>query len=130
MLTFPSDLVQAQEVRKPDYKKNPHYKKEHRLVITHGVTGALAWVIFFPLGAILLRLLKGKTSFWLHAGIQTFSVALFTVTVGTGIAIIHGDQVSLHPSDSFGESKPEDIILMHDNSSVHTIRSLASLSSL
>ena len=46
---------------------------------------ALAWVILFPTGAVLLRLFKGRTAVIIHGSWQAFSYAVFTAAVGMGI---------------------------------------------
>jgi hypothetical protein len=51
----------------------------------HASLGCLAWVIFFPAGAILVRVATFRGVVWWHAGLQAFAYALFVVNVGTGI---------------------------------------------
>jgi len=51
----------------------------------HGILGSAAWVIFFPLGAILLRVLKGRAAVYTHAAIQLFALALATSAFGSGL---------------------------------------------
>lgn len=54
----------------------------------HGVTGSLAFVIIWPLGAILIRLLSFKGSVWIHAATQALGLLLFIVNFGTGESFI------------------------------------------
>lgn len=55
-------------------------------MIAHAVFGSLAWVLFFPFGAAMIRLLSNAhTSFWVHAGIQIGTLGLLVVNAGTGI---------------------------------------------
>lgn len=58
---------------------------QHAIVISHGVLGILAWVIFFPLGSVLVRLLSGPSTWKVHAYIQLFAMAMFTAAVGLGL---------------------------------------------
>lgn len=55
------------------------------MVVTHAILASLAWVIFFPLGSILMRLLSGRYAFRVHAYIQLLGIILYTAAVGTGI---------------------------------------------
>lgn len=57
------------------------------MVVAHAILASLAWVIFFPLGSILMRLLSGKVAFRVHAYIQLFGILLYVAGVGTGIWI-------------------------------------------
>lgn len=51
----------------------------------HGILGSLAWVIFLPLGAIVVRLLKSPNTWLIHGAIQLFGLVLFVVNFGQGI---------------------------------------------
>jgi hypothetical protein len=51
----------------------------------HSILGCLAWVIFFPLGAVTLRLLNSPKAWFVHAVIQLFAYLLVVVNTGTGI---------------------------------------------
>ena len=53
--------------------------------ITHGVLSSLAWILLFPLGSILLRLIRGKLAWKVHAAIQVIGFIIFAAGVGTGI---------------------------------------------
>ncbi|PNS18365.1 Cytochrome b561 and DOMON domain-containing protein [Sphaceloma murrayae] len=55
------------------------------IILAHGVLGALAWVIIFPLGSILLRLISSSKSIWIHAALQGLGHLVFTAAVGLGI---------------------------------------------
>lgn len=58
-----------------------------RALKAHGILGSMAFCIFFPLGAILLRTLKSRNTVWVHAAVQAFGLALFTANAGMGIWI-------------------------------------------
>lgn len=66
-------------------KHSPAYY--HKLRTAHGIIASLAWVFFFPLGAILLPFLRSPYACWIHAAVQTSSIALLTGSVATGIII-------------------------------------------
>ena len=55
------------------------------VVEAHGILGALAYVIFLPLGVILLRLVPGRHTIWIHVAVQMFALALITCNAGMGI---------------------------------------------
>ncbi|QIW98407.1 hypothetical protein AMS68_003925 [Peltaster fructicola] len=58
----------------------------HRgIVIAHGVLASLAFVIFFPIGAIVMRLGSFKGLWLVHAAIQAFAFVLFIAAFGIGI---------------------------------------------
>ena len=51
----------------------------------HGITGPIAWCFLFPVGAILMRLLRGPSQFWTHVAVMTLGLALFISNIGMGI---------------------------------------------
>ncbi|KAI9820257.1 MAG: hypothetical protein M1827_005879 [Pycnora praestabilis] len=59
--------------------------KDHDIVHAHGLIMALAFVIFFPLGALTIRLLSFPGLIWLHAGAQIFAYIMAIAGVGLGI---------------------------------------------
>jgi hypothetical protein len=60
-----------------------------RIVVVHAVLAALAWVIFIPLGAILLRLnIQSPIILKLHAACQIIAYLIFVVAAGMGIWIV------------------------------------------
>ena len=56
-----------------------------RVMLAHGVVACLCWMFFFPMGAILLRALKGPAAIKAHIIAQTIAYILFTAAVGMGI---------------------------------------------
>ncbi|KAI9755621.1 MAG: hypothetical protein M4579_004194 [Chaenotheca gracillima] len=66
-----------------------------RVVIAHGTIMGLAFVIFFPLGALTIRVLRMKGLVWVHAGSQIFAytVALAGFGLGVWIAVTGDDGV-------------------------------------
>lgn len=57
------------------------------MLIAHGVMAGLAFAVFFPLGAISIRLLSFPGLVWFHAGVQIFAYLFYTVAFGLGIYI-------------------------------------------
>ncbi len=57
----------------------------HRVVVAHAVLASVSWVVFFPLGAVLMRMMSGPNTIWLHAAVQGFSTIVFTAAMGMGI---------------------------------------------
>ena len=66
---------------------DPSFPRNYNLVkVAHGVLGILAWVVFFPLGSILLRTLdRSRHAVRIHYLIQTWALAVFVVAAGTGV---------------------------------------------
>ena len=62
-------------------------KKARRLKIAHGTIMGLAFVIVYPLGAILIRLLSFSGLIWVHAATQTFAYLLASAGFGLGVYI-------------------------------------------
>ena len=53
--------------------------------LAHGVLASLAFVFFFPVGAILVRALPGRTAMLAHAAFQVVGYVFFAVATGLGI---------------------------------------------
>ena len=62
-------------------------KKLRASTIAHGTLLGLAFVIVYPLGAILVRVLSFKGAVWVHAGTQVFAYALALAGLGLGVYI-------------------------------------------
>jgi hypothetical protein len=63
----------------------------------HGILACIAWVIFFPLGAIVLRLLNNPKAWLVHACIMVFAYSMFVTSAGMGIWMaVVSDQVRGH----------------------------------
>ncbi|WPG98638.1 iron reductase domain protein [Acrodontium crateriforme] len=73
--------------------------KQNMIIVIHGAMAAIAWVALFPLGGIVMRLIKGKSTIWMHAGIQMLALSLFTAAAGIGIwmASSQGELHMKHP---------------------------------
>lgn len=53
--------------------------------MAHAILACVAWVVFFPLGSIMIRILSSPKTWLVHALMQTFAYSLFIVAVGLGI---------------------------------------------
>ena len=62
-------------------------KKVRRVKIAHGTIMGLAFVIVYPLGAILIRLLSFSGLIWVHAVTQGFAYILALTGLGLGVYI-------------------------------------------
>ena len=60
-------------------------QKRRRVLIAHGVLMSLAFVVFFPIGAIAVRLLKSPRTPWIHSGWQFFAYLLALAGMGLGV---------------------------------------------
>jgi hypothetical protein len=54
-------------------------------MLAHGVLACLAFVVFFPFGAISIRLFSFPGLVWFHAIFQMLAYLLFTAAFGLGI---------------------------------------------
>ena len=74
--------------------------KMNRSTIAHGILMALAFVIFYPSGAIVIRLFSFPGLAWIHAGIQGFAFVLTIAGLGIGawLATTQSYEVRANPS--------------------------------
>ena len=59
-----------------------------RVRVIHGVLGAIAMVVLFPTGAILVRVFPGRLALWAHAVMQVLALCVFVGAVGLGIHLV------------------------------------------
>ncbi|KAK0636553.1 hypothetical protein B0T17DRAFT_519367 [Bombardia bombarda] len=59
----------------------------------HGILAALAMVVLFPLGSILMRILPGRLGLWIHGIFQLLAFAVFIAGVGLGIYLVRTVQI-------------------------------------
>lgn len=59
-----------------------------RVRATHGILGAIAMIVLFPGGAILMRVLPGRFAVWMHAVMEIISLAVLIAAVGMGIHLV------------------------------------------
>ncbi|KAL8660411.1 MAG: hypothetical protein Q9202_006576 [Teloschistes flavicans] len=70
--------------------EEPHQKPPQVRInaeMVHGILMGIAFVIFFPGGAILIRLLHSRNAVWIHAATQLFAYALALSGFGLGVYI-------------------------------------------
>jgi hypothetical protein len=73
---------------------NGESQKFKTMVAVHGAMMAFAFVILFPLGAALLRLLKTRSVVNIHAGIQVTSLIITLVAFGIGIWLVRHTSIN------------------------------------
>lgn len=54
----------------------------------HGILGALAMVVLFPGGSILMRVIPGRLALWAHAVVQLVSLCVFIAAVALGVRLV------------------------------------------
>lgn len=66
-------------------------------IMAHGILAAIAFLVLFPIGAVLVRI--PSLSPWVHAGMQIFAYCCFVAAAGLGIylATSLGDLTETHP---------------------------------
>lgn len=63
------------------------YSKATTLRLAHGVLAALAFVIFFPAGAISIRLINGKLALWMHVFFQVTAYLVYIAAFVIGVIL-------------------------------------------
>ncbi|KAL8775921.1 MAG: hypothetical protein Q9194_003501 [Teloschistes cf. exilis] len=86
LATLPLTLSQEEggEMDEPSKKPSPVRETAE---MTHGILMGIAFVIFFPAGAILIRLLRSPNAIWIHAATQLFAYTLALAGFGLGVYI-------------------------------------------
>lgn len=69
--------------------------QRQKILIAHGVLAALAFVIFFPIGSILIRLGSFRGLWLVHGLFQIFAYLIYTVAFGIGIWLVKNIPVNL-----------------------------------
>ncbi|GAB1319253.1 Cytochrome b561 domain-containing protein [Madurella fahalii] len=59
----------------------------------HGILAALAMVLLFPIGSILLRVLPGRIGFWAHAIFQALAFCVYVAAAALGIYLVRMVQI-------------------------------------
>ncbi|KAF2683780.1 hypothetical protein K458DRAFT_478149 [Lentithecium fluviatile CBS 122367] len=65
------------------------------ILVAHGVLAALAFVIFFPMGSILIRLASFRGAWIVHGLFQVFAYLVYTAAFGIGIYIVQNVPINL-----------------------------------
>ena len=55
--------------------------------MAHGILAGLAFAVFFPLGAISIRMFSFSGLLWFHAGIQIIATIMFIIAFAIGIGM-------------------------------------------
>lgn len=67
------------------------------VLIVHGILGPVAFVIFYPLGAITIRILRFPHIVWFHAGWMVFTYLIVLASMGMGVWLaVASDQLSTY----------------------------------
>lgn len=69
--------------------------QRQKILIAHGVLAALAFVIFFPIGSILIRLGSFRGLWLVHGLFQIFAYLIYIVAFGIGIWLVKNIPVNL-----------------------------------
>jgi hypothetical protein len=59
--------------------------------VAHGILASAAFLIVFPLGAMIMRLANFSGLVWTHAGLQVFGLLAFIAAAGLGIFMADGE---------------------------------------
>ncbi|KAK3936582.1 hypothetical protein QBC46DRAFT_26102 [Diplogelasinospora grovesii] len=59
----------------------------------HGILAALAMVVLFPSGSILMRILPGRLALWGHALTQVIAFCVYIAAAGLGFYLVHEVQI-------------------------------------
>jgi len=83
-----------------DATPSPAFKKlKVRVRYAHGILMGIAFLGFYPLAAILMRLARFRYVVWIHAGLQIFAMLVMYAGLGTGIWFAKADG-SLYDADT------------------------------
>ncbi|KAL5115486.1 hypothetical protein ACEQ8H_006627 [Pleosporales sp. CAS-2024a] len=63
--------------------------RRQKMVIAHGVLGALAFVVLFPVGSILMRLGTWGQVWLVHAMFQLFAYLVYVAAFGLGVWMVN-----------------------------------------
>ena len=58
---------------------------EDNIIRAHGLLGSIAFVLFFPIGGIAMRVFSFRNLVWFHAGWMVFTYAIVLACVGLGV---------------------------------------------
>lgn len=61
------------------------YGQASTIRLAHGVLASLAFVVFFPFGAISIRVIPSKVAFYLHVAFQVLGYLTFIAAFGLGV---------------------------------------------
>ncbi|KAH7048254.1 hypothetical protein B0J12DRAFT_711210 [Macrophomina phaseolina] len=64
------------------------WEYERKMLIAHGVLACVASVIFFPIGAISIRLFSFPHLVWFHAAMQVFAYTIYIAALVIGVYFV------------------------------------------
>ncbi|KAH7081047.1 hypothetical protein FB567DRAFT_532356 [Paraphoma chrysanthemicola] len=70
-------------------------ESRRKMLIAHGVLAALAFVIFFPVGAIMIRLGSFRGVWLIHGIFQLFAYIVYIVAFGLGVWMVNNLPINL-----------------------------------
>lgn len=70
-------------------------ESRRKLIVAHGVLAALAFVLFFPVGSILIRLGSFRGVWLVHGLFQIFAYLVYVVSFGIGVWMVNNIPVNL-----------------------------------
>ncbi|KAF1990177.1 hypothetical protein K402DRAFT_325745, partial [Aulographum hederae CBS 113979] len=76
------------------------FNTAQRIRLIHGVLASLAFVILFPTGGIIIRVVPSRAAIWIHALCQILAYIVYTVSFGMGIWLVKtldNPSVNYHP---------------------------------
>jgi hypothetical protein len=78
---------QPQQLTQADLKnfRTINWEKAVNIRYAHAALASLAFLFFFPIGAIIIRVIPGKAGVYLHALMQFFAYCVFIAATGMGI---------------------------------------------
>ncbi|GAB1316121.1 hypothetical protein MFIFM68171_06331 [Madurella fahalii] len=105
-----------------DFRGRPGFdiSSAERVRAIHGILGALAMVVLFPGGSILVRVVPGRLALWAHALAQLVSICVFIAAVVLGVRLVREVQIP------FGDGN----IMSNPNINYHPIIGLVVLACL
>jgi hypothetical protein len=62
-------------------------QRNNMMRMAHGILAGLAFAVFFPLGAISIRMFSFRGLLWFHAGIQMIANLMFIIAFGLGVSM-------------------------------------------
>jgi len=88
-----------------------NFSRATTLRLAHGILAALAFVIFFPAGAISIRLINGKLALWMHVFFQVTAYLVYVAAFAIGIVLAKQFEFGNFKlvSPSYSRPKPPDL---------------------
>ncbi|KAK6438108.1 hypothetical protein LTR95_005695 [Oleoguttula sp. CCFEE 5521] len=62
-----------------------HSNSRNTVLVAHGAMASLAFLVFFPIGGILIRVANFSGLVWVHAGMQMLAWLIYLVAFGMGV---------------------------------------------